>query len=145
MKHLVLAGITGICMTSTPTFAQDGDAAEGEKAFRQCRSCHSIIDASGEDIVKGGKTGPNLFGVPGRVAGSVEAFRYSEYMVTAGEQGLEWNEEDFATYVQDPTAFLKEYLSDDGARGKMTFKLRKEEEAADLWAYLVSVSPEEGS
>ena len=30
----------------------------------------------GTDIVKGGKTGPNLYGVVGRKAGSEEGFKY---------------------------------------------------------------------
>ena len=33
-----------------------GDAAAGEKAFNQCKSCHMIEDADGNSIVKGGKT-----------------------------------------------------------------------------------------
>ncbi|MCL4119364.1 UNVERIFIED_CONTAM: hypothetical protein GTU68_030721 [Idotea baltica] len=100
-----------------------------------------IQGADDTDIVKGGKVGPNLYGVYTRPAGSVEGFKYSKSMTAAGEAGLEWNEEDFVTYVADPTAFLKGYLDDDKAKGKMAFKLKDAEQAKDVWAYLVSVGP----
>ncbi len=134
--------VTALALASlaAPALAE-GDAEAGEAAFRQCAACHMIADDAGETIVKGGKTGPNLYGVVGRTAGSVEDFNYSDLIVAAGEKGLEWDEESFAGYVQDPTPWLKEYTGEDG-RGKMTFKLRKEEQAADIWAYLASVGPE---
>jgi cytochrome c len=120
-----------------------GDAAEGENAFRQCVSCHVVVDDDGNKIAgRAAKTGPNLYGVPGRTAGSVEDYRYSKPLAAAGEAGLEWTQESFVAYVQDPSGFLRDYLDDPRARGKMTFKVRKEEDAMNLWAYLVSVSPE---
>lgn len=122
-----------------PAFAE-GDAVEGEKEFRKCKSCH-MIESPDETIVKGGRTGPNLYGIPGRTAGTVEDFRYSDLLVAAGEQGLTWDEESFVAYVKEPTDWLKDYTGDSG-RGKMTFKVRKDEDAMNLWAYLVSVSPD---
>lgn len=120
-----------------------GDAAAGEKAFRQCQACHSITDSDGNDIVKGGKTGPNLYGLPGRTAGSEESFgRYKDSIVAAGENGLAWDEEHFVAFVQDPNGFLKETLGDDSARSGMSFRARKEEDAVNIWAYIASVSPE---
>ena len=139
------AAVAALSLSSSIVLAQDtGDAAEGEKTFRQCRTCHSIVDADGNDIVKGSQVGPNLYGVVGRTAGTVEGFNYSDSMVEAGEAGLVWDETEFTAYAQDPTAYLRTYLDDSSARGKMTFKLRKAEDAADLWAYLASVGPEGG-
>lgn len=135
-----IAALTATIALALPAYAETaGDAAAGEKAFRQCKSCHTIASAD-ETIVRGGRTGPNLYGLPGRVAGSVEDFRYSDLLVTAGEQGVTWDADSFAGYVQDPTAWLNETTGESG-RGKMTFKVRKAEDAQDLWAYLVSVSP----
>ncbi len=37
---------------------------------------------------------------------------------------------------------LRDYLGDDKARSGMSFKLRSEEDAANVWAYLVSLAPE---
>lgn len=129
---------------AAPALAENhmsGDAEAGEKAFNQCKACHMIQDDDGETIVRGGRVGPNLYGVMGRTAGGVEDFRYSDLLVTAGEQGLEWDEETFVAYIQDPTGWLQEYTGESG-RGKMTYKLRKEEEGFDIWAYLASVGPE---
>lgn len=143
MRFATAAVITAFA--AAPAFAAghaSGDAAAGESAFNQCKACHSIVAEDGTEIVKGGKTGPNLWGLPGRTAGTYEDFRYKDSIVAAGEKGLAWDEEHFVSYVQDPNAFLKEYLEDDKARSGMAFKVRKEEDAANIWAYIASVSPE---
>ncbi|MEQ8899424.1 MAG: c-type cytochrome [Roseovarius sp.] len=142
MKQTI-AALTATIALALPAMADEtGDPAAGEKAFRQCKACHTIASAE-ETILRGGRTGPNLYGLPGRVAGSVEEFRYSDLLATAGEQGVTWDEDSFTGYVQDPTAWLTETTGESG-RGKMTFKVRKAEDAKDLWAYLVSVSPADG-
>src|SRR6056297_2400615 len=95
---------------ASPAFADNhsgGDAAAGEKEFRKCKSCHMIVDNDGNNIVRGGRVGPNLYGVIGRTAGSIEDFRYSDLLAAAGEQELAWDEESFVGYVQDPTGWLK--------------------------------------
>lgn len=126
-------------LPATATLAQDGDAEAGKDLFKRCSSCHVI--ANGDEVIDGrGKTGPNLYGIAGRQAGTVEGFNYGDSLVAAGEAGLEWNEEDFATYTADPRKFLREYLDDSKARSKMSFRLK--DGASDLWAYLVSVGPE---
>lgn len=137
MTRIVATLIAGLL--AVPAFAE-GDAEKGEKGFNKCKSCHMIESAEGDTIVKGGRTGPNLYGIVGRQAGSVEGFRYGDDLVAAGEAGLVWNEENFLTYVQDPRAFLREYLDDSKAKSKMTFKLKKGGE--DIYAYLVSVGPD---
>lgn len=139
MKYL-FSGVAVTCLAATMAHAA-GDATKGEKDFRQCRACHSIIADDGTAIVKGGKIGPNLYGVVGRTAGSWDDFPYSSYLKAAGEKGLAWDEEHFADWVQDPSKFLKGYLGDNAARAKMTFKLRRASEAPDIWAYLESVGP----
>ena len=134
----------GMTLMSAPVFAEGhatGDAAAGEKAFGKCKSCHMITDAEGNDIVKGGRTGPNLYGIYKRVAGSTD-FKNGDSIVQAGEAGLVWEEADFIAYVADPKKFLAEYNDDKGAKSKMSFKLKKADEAANVWAYLVSVGPE---
>lgn len=146
MKSLTATALA-MALLGAPAFADGhatGDAEAGEKVFKKCKSCHSIIDVEGEAIQKGGKTGPNLYGLYTRVAGADEDFgkKYGKSLVAAGEAGLEWNEADFVTYVADPKKFLATYLDDKKARSKMSFKLKKEEDAANVWAYLVSVGPE---
>ncbi|TCO73568.1 c-type cytochrome [Rhodovulum euryhalinum] len=129
-----------------PAIAQEasGDAAAGEKAFKQCITCHVVVNDAGETLAgRNAQVGPNLYKVPGRHAGAVEGFKYSSSMTDAGEKGLVWTEEEFVKYTQDPTGYLRAYLGDDKARGAMTHKVRKEEEAIDVYAYLVSLGVHE--
>ena len=88
------------------------------------------------------KSGPNLYGIANRAAGSVDGFRYSKSMVAAGEAGLAWDEEAFVAFVQDPTKYLRSYLDDKKARSKMSLKVRKAQDAADLFAFLSQFGPE---
>lgn len=127
-----------VAALSAPALAHaEGDAAAGEKTFAKCKACHSIANGD-EMLVRGGRTGPNLYGVVGRPAASEDGFRYGDGIKEAAEKGLVWTEEEIATYVQDPTAFLEEYTGDKGARSKMTYKLKKGGE--DVAAYLATFS-----
>ena len=122
---------------ASPAFAE-GDVAKGEKIFKKCKACHMIVNGD-EVIFKGGKTGPNLYGVVGRPAASYEGFKYGKSILAAGEAGLVWDEEQIAKYVADPKAYLKEILDDGAAKSKMSFRLKKGGE--DVAAYLASVGP----
>lgn len=132
-----LTSILAALLLSGPALAA-GDAAKGEADFKKCKACHSIIKDDGTAIVKGGKTGPNLFGVVGRAAGSVADFKYSEVMTEAGAKGLVWSEETLVSYLPDPSKFLEDFSGDASGRSKMTFKLTKG--AEDIAAYLASVA-----
>ncbi len=132
-----LTSILAALLLSGPALAA-GDAAKGEADFKKCKACHSIIKDDGTAIVKGGKTGPNLFGVVGRAAGSVADFKYSEVMTEAGAKGLVWSEETLVSYLPDPSKFLEDFSGDASGRSKMTFKLTKG--AEDIVAYLASVA-----
>jgi cytochrome c len=136
---LMIATAASALMLAGAAFAE-GDADAGAKEFNKCKSCHMIVADDGTEIVKGGRTGPNLYGVIGRQAGVQDGFRYGDSLVAAGEAGLVWDEETFVAYVQDPKGFLAEYLDDSGARSKMSYRLRKGME--DVYAYLVSVGPQ---
>ena len=122
---------------ASPAFAE-GDVAKGEKLFKKCKACHMIVNGD-EVIFKGGKTGPNLYGIIGRAAASYDGFKYGKSIAAAGEAGLVWDTEQIAKYVTDPKAYLKEILDDGGAKSKMSFRLKKGGE--DIAAYLASVSP----
>jgi len=146
MKMLKTAAF-GLALVAGPAFADGhatGDAAAGENVFSKCKACHSIVDADGEVIVKGGRNGPNLYGLYTRQAGSEEDFakKYGKSIIEAGENGLTWDEASFVSYVADPREYLREILDDKKARSKMSFKLGDEQDAKDVWAYLVSVGPE---
>ncbi|MGR3461697.1 MAG: c-type cytochrome [Roseovarius sp.] len=125
----VLTASAALAILALPAFAE-GDAAKGEKEFNKCKACHTIANGD-ETIVRGGRVGPNLYGVIGRVMGSVEDFRYSDGLQAKAEAGEVWTEQKVAEFVKDPSAFL-------GDRSKMTFKLRKGGE--DVAAYLATFS-----
>ena len=120
-----------------PAFA-DNDSEAGAKLFKKCKSCHMIESDDGEVLTKGGKSGPNLYGMIGRTAGSVEGFKYSKDLFAAGEAGLIWNEVLLAEWVTDPKAFLRNALDNPKAKSKMSFKLKKGGD--DVAAYLASMS-----
>jgi cytochrome c len=134
MRFLTLLPLAAVI--AAPAFA--ADPAAGERLWRQCQACHMIVDDAGNEIARGGRTGPNLYGVSGRAAGSVEGFRYSADLAAAGEAGLVWDLETFTAYTTNPTAFLRDYLDKPSARGAMAFQLRSG--AEDLYAYLASVA-----
>ncbi|MDG1862278.1 MAG: cytochrome C [Yoonia sp.] len=141
---LTVTSFAASLLLAGPVFADahaSGDAAAGEDAFKNCKTCHAIIDAEGTEIQRGAKVGPNLYGVLGRQLGSVEDFRYSDGLVAVGETGVVWDEATFVAWTLDPSAYLSDTLGS-RERSKMTYKLRDEEDAINLWAYLVSVGPE---
>lgn len=136
MKLLVATAL--VSLLAAPAFAE-GDIAKGKKSFNKCKACHSVVSDEGEVFIKGGKTGPNLWGLPGRVAGTYEGFKYGKDMVAAGEGGLAWNEETFVGFVTNPKEFVRTETGNAKAKSKMSFKLKKGGE--DIYAFLASVSP----
>ena len=133
--------LIALLATAAPAFAA-GDAAKGEAVFKTCQTCHVIADADGKVLAgKAAKTGPNLYGVVGRVAGTYEGFKYGDDLIAAGVAGLVWDEALLTDYVQHPSAFLKEQLNDKRAQGKMQFQVKDPVKAADVVAYIASLSP----
>ncbi|MCV6823887.1 MULTISPECIES: c-type cytochrome [Halocynthiibacter] len=121
---------------ASPAFAE-GDAEAGAKTFKKCTACHMVANGD-EVLVKGGKTGPNLYGIIGKTMGSQEGFKYGSGLAAAAEQGLTWDEESLVAYVQDPKAYIQEATGDSKAKSKMTFKLKKGGE--DVAAFLNSLA-----
>jgi cytochrome c len=143
MKSTLTAAI--LALIAAPAFAQEaptGDAAAGEKVFAKCQTCHVVANEAGEVLAgKNSKTGPNLYGLPGRTAGTYPEFKYGESIVALGASGFAWNEADFVAYAADPAKFLKDKLGDTKAKSKMAFKLPKEEDAKNVYAFIASLSP----
>ena len=129
-----------LATAAAPAFAA-GDAAKGEAAFKQCQTCHAVVDDAGTTLAgKGSKTGPNLYGVVGRQVGSYPDFKYGESILAAGATGLVWDEAGFVDYVQDPSNHWKKVLNDKSAKSKMSFKVKNADTAADLYAFLAQFS-----
>ena len=97
-----------------------GDLATGEKVFKKCAACHSIV--------KGGKNniGPALYNVVGRKVGVVSDYKYSKAL-SAYEK--EWTFEELNGYLIRPAKWIK--------GTKMAFAgLRKEKDRASVILYL---------
>ena len=97
-----------------------GDLATGEKVFKKCAACHSIV--------KGGKNniGPALYNVVGRKIGVIEDYKYSKAL---SEYGKEWTFEELNGYLIKPAKWIK--------GTKMAFAgLRKETDRASVILYL---------
>ncbi|MBT0957567.1 c-type cytochrome [Alphaproteobacteria bacterium KMM 3653] len=142
-SHETESEAEGVVETAAPA-APSGDIAAGEAAFaKQCVTCHVVQNAEGETLAgKRSRTGPNLYAIALQPAGAVEGFRYGKSMIEAGEtSGLTWTEENFAGYVMDPTNFLREFTGDKRARAKMSFKVKQEQDAKDIYAFLYSLAP----
>lgn len=119
-----------------------GNAEEGEAVFRKCAACHKVGEGAKNQV------GPVLNGIIGRKAGTSPDYAYSELNKAAGSNGLEWNEERIFTYLEDPNAFLKAFLTTAGkadlAQGqtKMPFKLADKSDRENVIAYLKKFSPD---
>lgn len=143
MKTSLIATLATLALT-LPVAAQDaaGDPAKGESEFKKCKACHMIQAPDGTDIVKGGKTGPNLYGVVGRPYAAEEGYKYGEGLLELAEKNPDqvWDAEHLVEYVTDPTAYVKSHTGDTAAKSKMTFKLNKNQ--ADIVAFLAQHSPD---
>ena len=97
-----------------------GDIATGEKVFKKCAACHSIV--------KGGKNniGPALYNVVGRDIGTVGDYKYSKALASYGKA---WTFEELNGYLLKPAKWIK--------GTKMAFAgLRKEKDRASVILYL---------
>lgn len=135
MTKFILLAVTAAALAA-PAFA--GDPAAGEETFKKCKACHSVVTPDGTDIQRGGRTGPNLYGVIGRGIGSDPDFNYGESLLALGATGAVWDEASLAAYVANPADYLKTALGDDAAKSRMSFKLAAGGE--DVAAYLASVA-----
>jgi cytochrome c len=140
MKIAMFTAFAALSLAA-PALAE-GDIEAGKKVFNQCQTCHVVADPAGQVLAgKNAKTGPNLYAVFGRKAGSYPDFKYGDDMIAAGEKGLIWDEAHFVEYVANPSKFLQGYLGDPKAKGKMQFMLKKPEDAANVYAFIASLAP----
>ena len=146
MKFLLATLTTAAALSVTPAVSQTaenemearGDAEAGATLFqRQCSTCHVIASDDGEILVgRPTGAGPNLFGVVGSPPGSRHEFSYSESLIAYGETGVLWERGNLDSYLDDPTAHLREALDDPRARSRMVFRVRNEEQKHDIIAFL---------
>ncbi len=97
-----------------------GDIATGEKVFKKCAACHSIVKDGKNNI------GPALYNVVGREVGVVSDYKYSKALAAYGKV---WTFEELNGYLLKPAKWIK--------GTKMAFAgLRKEKDRASVILYL---------
>src|SRR5262249_14981498 len=83
VRDLMISAVV-LAASAGQTLAQD--LAAGESSFRKCQPCHDVGETAKN------KLGPELNGLDGRKAGTVENGTYSQGMRNSG---LTWNEQAF--------------------------------------------------
>jgi cytochrome c len=115
-KHTLVAQL--------PAAYQSADLSNGEAKIAICRSCHTF-NQGGDDM-----TGPNLWGVFGRKAGSKASFTYSDDLKNAG---WTWDADRIDTWITNPRGVLP--------GTKMTFiGMPDPNDRRDVIAYLKTIT-----
>ena len=97
-----------------------GDVVSGEKIFKKCAACHSIVK-DGKN-----KIGPALYNVVGRKVGGVSDYKYSKAL--AGYE-KSWTFEELNGFLLKPSKWIK--------GTKMAYAgLKKENDRASVIKYL---------
>ena len=97
-----------------------GDVASGEKIFKKCAACHSIVK-DGKN-----KIGPALYNVVGRQVGGVNDYKYSKALA---EYKKAWTFEELNGFLLKPSKWIK--------GTKMAYAgLRKGKDRASIIKYL---------
>ena len=97
-----------------------GNIASGEKIFKKCAACHSIVK-DGKN-----KIGPALYNVVGRQVGGVNDYKYSKALLAYGKN---WTFEELNGFLIKPAKYIK--------GTKMSYAgLRKEKDRASVILYL---------
>jgi cytochrome c len=110
--------LLGLVSAARPGVA--ADPAAGKAVFNRCRICHTV------EIGGRNGAGPNLHGLFGRRAGTVERFAYSDAMKNSG---VVWDQATLEQYLRGPKQFIP--------GTKMAFPgIASDKEVADLLAYL---------
>lgn len=84
-------------LASLPAPYNAADLDNGRRAFARCRSCHTINEGGSN------MTGPNLYGIFGRVAGTHPKYNYSAPLKAAG---FVWDAGRLDHWLENPRTFL---------------------------------------
>ncbi len=127
MKFIVSAAAFAAALVLSAAGARAaGDAEAGKQVFKKCHACHNVGENAKNAV------GPELNGVVGRKAGTVEGYNYSEANKSSG---LTWDEATLDVYLTNPKAKVP--------GTKMAFPgLPNEKDRADVIAYLASFGPD---
>jgi cytochrome c len=120
LKPLLLPLLMLMLMLQAPSALAAGDPEKGRAVFARCASCHQVGPSAHNGF------GPQLNGIIGRRAGSVDGYAYSPAMKNAA---LVWSEKNLKTFLKSP--------GDTVPGNKMRFwGIGSDSQVADLMAYL---------
>ena len=104
-----------------PAPYSQADYSLGRRTFKNCGSCHTVVEG-GTNVV-----GPNLHGIFGRQAGTLEGFSYSTALEDAD---FEWTPDRLESWLANPRDYLP--------GNKMSFAgVRRPEDRHAVIAYLM--------
>ena len=116
-----------------------GPVVADEALWRDCRTCHAVTAPDGSELARGGRSGPNLYGITNAPLAADSAFRfYSDDLRAAAATGARWTEANFVAYLTNPDAFLQEVTDNSEAQSGMHVQLLSGAEA--LFTYLDGLS-----
>jgi cytochrome c len=117
--------IAATLVSASAALAQD--AALGKLVFEdRCVVCHSAGEGTG--------SAPDLTGVIGRPAASLEGFAYGPAMIEAGQKGVVWDIETLSAFITKPRSVVN--------GSNMAFTgLRNPDDVANVIAYIATFSP----
>jgi len=119
MKKTLMIAATAAMMVSGIAVTE---AVAGPEA--KCKACHTF-DKGGKN-----KTGPNLFGIMGKKAGSVEGYtKYGPYLKGAD---FKWNDKNMKAWLKDSKGVAKAA----GSKTKMSSQKLHGEKADAVVAFL---------
>ena len=84
--------IGAVILASSAGHVLAQDLMAGETSFRKCQPCHDVGEAAKN------KLGPELNGLDGRKAGTVQGYDYSEGNKNSG---IVWSEASFKEYLEN--------------------------------------------
>lgn len=116
---VVVAGCVAL-MAGVVSAGAAQDVKNGQNVFdSSCGNCHTVKEGKH-------KSGPSLFGVVGRNAGSLDGFAYSDAMKASG---IVWTAEKLDAFALNPKGVV--------ADTKMKFGgVKNDKSRADLLAYI---------
>ena len=127
MKLILSAAVFAAALVAVSAGARaDGDPEAGKQVFKKCHACHNVGESARNAV------GPELDGIVGRKAGSVEGYNYSDANKSSG---ITWDAATLDVYLKDPKAKVP--------GTKMAFPgLPSDKDRADVIAYLSTIGPD---
>lgn len=111
-------------LADLPAAYQGADLDNGQAKFAICKTCHNVTKGGGS------MTGPDLYGVFGRKAGTSPGFAYSDGLKALG---ITWDAQSIDKWITNPHAMVP--------GTKMTYiGMSNAKDRTDLIAYLKTVT-----